>query len=88
MLAMFFGNQFADRHFAAEKFLAISHLIGGVSILALAWVNDFWPFLGLMLIHCLVYVPTISITNSVAFANMHRHSINARIGVDQKTAVR
>src|SRR5262245_21760467 len=36
MLAMFFGNQFADRHFAAERFLAVSHLIGGVSILALA----------------------------------------------------
>ncbi len=30
----------------------------------------FWPFFGLMLLHTLLYVPTISITNSIAFANM------------------
>jgi hypothetical protein len=33
-------------------------------------VQSFWPFLGLMLVHCLFYVPTISITNSIAFAHM------------------
>src|SRR5579871_6667640 len=68
--AMFFSTQFADRHFAAEKFLAFSHLVGGVSILALGWVTDFWPFFFLLLIHSLFYVPTISITNSIAFANL------------------
>ena len=30
---MFFSTQFADRNFAAEKFLAFSHLIGGLAIL-------------------------------------------------------
>jgi nucleoside transporter len=70
ILAMFFSNQFADRYFAAEKFLAISHLIGGVSILALFWVTNFWAFFALMLIHCIFYVPTISISNSIAFASM------------------
>ena len=70
ILAMFFSNQFADRHFAAEKFLAVSHLIGGVSILALSAVSDFWMFFSLMLVHCIFYVPTISITNSVAFSAM------------------
>jgi hypothetical protein len=88
---MFFSNQFADRHFAAEKFLAFSHLIGGLSMIGLAFVKStpeavgymtqnptanwnplapFWPFFGLMFLHCLLYVPTISITNSIAFANM------------------
>ena len=33
--AMFFFTQFADRNFAAEKFVAVSHLIGGLSILGL-----------------------------------------------------
>jgi hypothetical protein len=33
-------------------------------------VKDFWPFFWLMFIHCVLYVPTISITNSIAFANM------------------
>ena len=68
--AMFFSTQFADRNFAAEKFLAFSQLVGGAAILALTWVTGFWPFFLLMLVHCLFYVPTISITNSIAFANL------------------
>ncbi len=70
ILAMFFSNQFADRNFAAEKFLAVSHLIGGLAILGCAFVTDFWSFFILMLVHCVFYVPTISITNSIAFASM------------------
>src|SRR5215213_9217446 len=70
IVGMFFSNQFADRNFAAEKFLSVSHLIGGIAMLALAWTRSFWPFFGLMLVHCLLYVPTISITNSIAFAQM------------------
>jgi len=70
IVGMFFSNQFADRHFAAEKFLAFSHLIGGLAMLGLAYTKAFWPFFSLMLVHCLFYVPTISITNSIAFANM------------------
>ena len=66
--AMFFSAQYADRHFAAERFCCFSHLIGGISILALYWVDSFWPFFGLMLLHSVYYVPTISITNSIAFA--------------------
>lgn len=68
--AMFFSTQFADRNFAAEKFLAFSQLVAGVAIMGLAWVTDFWPFFLLMLVHSLFYVPTISITNSIAFANV------------------
>jgi nucleoside transporter len=70
VVGMFFSNQYADRHFAAERFMAFSHLIGGVAILSLAFVTNFWLFFALMLIHCLVYVPTNSIANSIAFANM------------------
>lgn len=68
--AMFFSNQFADRNFAAEKFLAFSHLVGGIALLLMFWVKDFWPFFALMLIHSLFYVPTMSITNSIAFAHI------------------
>jgi len=70
IVGMFFSNQFADRNFAAERFLAVSHVIGGASMLALVWVTSFWPFFFLMLVHCLLYVPTISITNSIAFAHL------------------
>jgi nucleoside transporter len=79
--AMFFSNQFADRNFAAERFLAFSQLVGGIAILGIGFVHDhwaglgsgvheFWPFFVLMLIHSLFYVPTISITNSIAFTNL------------------
>ncbi len=67
---MFFSNQFADRNFAAEKFLAFSHLVGGLAIAGLAFTRSFWPFFGLMMLHCLLYVPTMSICNSIAFAHI------------------
>ncbi|MFO0943132.1 MAG: MFS transporter [Pirellulales bacterium] len=77
VLGMFFSNQMADRYFAAEKFLAFSHLISGLAILGLGFlpIDDagkaaFWPFFALMVVHCVLYVPTMSITNSIAFANM------------------
>jgi len=88
LVALLFSTQFADRKFAAEKFLAFSHLIGGAAILGLFFVRPepvdptdkaavqaaadaiFWPFFGLMLLHCVFYVPTVSITNSIAFANL------------------
>ena len=70
IIGMFFSNQFADRNFAAEKFLAFSHIVGGLAILGCGFTKSFWPFYSLMLLHCLLYVPTISITNSIAFAAM------------------
>lgn len=70
VVGMFFSNQFADRNFAAERFLAFSHLVGGAAILALAFTRSFWPFFLLMSVHCLLYVPTLSIVNSIAFAHV------------------
>ena len=77
LVALFFSTQFADRKFAAEKFVAFSHLVGGAAILGLFFVRGdaanpapFWTFFGLMLLHSVFYVPTISITNSIAFANL------------------
>src|SRR3954453_23368468 len=51
VVGMFFSNQFADRNFAAEKFLGFSHLVGGLAILALGFTRSFWPFFLLMLVH-------------------------------------
>jgi fucose permease len=70
LVAMFFSNQFADRNFAAEKFLAFSQFVGGLAMVGLAFTRDFWTFFALMLLHCLLYVPTLSIVNSIAFANL------------------
>jgi MFS family permease len=82
IIAMFFANQWVDRNFSAERFLAASQLIGGLAMLgfgALSWLAfrgtnpvapNFWLFFACMAIHCLVYVPTISVTNTIAFANL------------------
>ena len=70
IVGMFFSNQWADRSSSPERVLAASHLVGGLAILGCGFTRSFLPFFGLMLVHCLLYVPTISITNSIAFANM------------------
>jgi nucleoside transporter len=70
VLGIFFSNQFADRNFAAERFMAFSHLVGGAAILGMFFVTSFPAFFTLMLIHSLFYVPTISVANSLAFANL------------------
>ena len=78
IVGMVFSNEFADRKFAAEKFMAFSHLVSGVAILALGFIRPdaathqaaFWPFFILMCVHCLLYVPTMSIANTLAFANI------------------
>lgn len=82
IVAMFFANQFVDRNFAAEKFLAFSHLVGGLAILGFgvaSWLSfrdstserlNYWLFFACMAIHCLFFVPTISVVNSIAFANI------------------
>jgi len=70
IVGMFFSNQFADRNFSGERFLAFSHLVGGLALVGCGFTRSFGPFFLLMLVHCLLYVPTISITNSIAFANL------------------
>ncbi len=67
IVAVFFGNKFADRNFAAEKFLAFSHLISACALLGMFFCTDQALFTALMWLHSLFYLPTISITNSIAF---------------------
>lgn len=70
VVGIFFSNQFADRSFAAERFLAISHAIGGLCLLGTAFSTSFVPFFLFYLGFSLVYVPTLSVSNSLAFANL------------------
>jgi nucleoside transporter len=70
LLGIFFSNQFADRNFSAERFMAVSHLLGGLALLFTAFQTSFWPFFAGYLIYSLLYVPTLSVSNSIAFANL------------------
>lgn len=70
VVGIFFSNQFADRNFSAERFLAASHLIGGLCMMGAAFSTQFLPFFAFYLAYSLLYVPTLSVTNTIAFANL------------------
>lgn len=70
LVGIFFSNQFADRNFSAERFMAFSHAVGGAMLIATAFVQSFPLFFTLFLAYGLLYVPTISVANSLAFANL------------------
>lgn len=71
ILGIFFSNQFADRNFSAERFLAVSNVIGGIALLGCAYFTDFWSFFGSYLLFSVVYVPSMSVANALAFANLN-----------------
>lgn len=66
----FIAGQLADRSFATEKLLAISHFIGAILVYFLAGADKFEIFLALSFIYGLVYAPTMALTNSISFANL------------------
>jgi MFS family permease len=70
ILGIFFSNQFADRNFSAERFLAVSNVIGGVALLACAFLTDFWPFFAAYLVYSVVFVPAMSVANAIAFSSL------------------
>jgi len=71
ILGIFFSNQFADRNFSAERFLAVSNVIGGIALLGCAYFTDFWSFFGAYLVFSVVYVPSMPVANALAFANLN-----------------
>ena len=66
IIGPFIAGQIADRYFATEKFLALSHFLGAILIWQLSWMNTYNQFLIFSLIYGLVYAPTISLTNSLS----------------------
>jgi MFS family permease len=70
ILSPFIAGQFADRYFSTERFLAFSHLVGGALILWAAQITTFWGLFWVMMGHCLLYAPTVSLTNSLSFHHL------------------
>jgi nucleoside transporter len=68
--AVFVSGQIADRYLPPERFLAASHVIGGLALFALVYQKSFLPFFVIMLVYMLVYVPTLSLTNSICFQHL------------------
>ncbi len=68
--APFVAGQFADRHFRAERFLAFLLFAGGIVQIILARQTSFSGWIIFSILYSLLYMPTLSLTNSVAFANL------------------
>ena len=70
ILAPFIAGQAADRFVPTQKFLAVSHILGAGLIWHLASVESYGGFLAFSLVYSIVYAPTLSLTNSIAFHHL------------------
>jgi nucleoside transporter len=70
LLGPFIAGQLADRSFATEKLLAVSHGVGAVLVYFLSMADTFPLFVSLSFVYGLVYAPTLALTNSISFANL------------------
>ena len=70
VLGPFVAGQLADRRFATERILALSHIVGAGLVWALAETVAFWPFVAISALYGLIYAPTLALTNSLAFAHL------------------
>jgi nucleoside transporter len=71
IISPFFLGLIADRFFASERVLAVLTILGGaVMFLVPAASHDMHLFLLVILVHALCYMPTLGLTNTIAFANM------------------
>src|SRR6202040_2608509 len=70
MLSPFLVGLMADELFANQRLLAALHGIGGVLLLIASTQKAFGPLYFILLIYSLCYMPTMALTNALAFRQM------------------
>lgn len=63
----------ADKWVNAEKLYGILHILSGIAIFSLSRVNDPGTFFWVMLVAMTFYMPTIALSNSVAYNALKSH---------------
>jgi len=75
IIAPFIGGQIADRLFPTQLFLSIAHLLGGVLLYFTALQTEFSSMWTWMFAYCLLYAPTLALTNSICFRNLENAQV-------------
>lgn len=70
ILAPFFVGLLADKMLATQKMLGILHGLGAALLAAASFQSAFTPFYVVVLLYSLCYMPTLALTNSLAFRQM------------------
>ena len=70
MIAPFFVGLIADRYFATQRLLAVLHGAGALVLYAASRQTGFGTLYPIILVYCLCYMPTMALTNAVAFRQM------------------
>lgn len=70
MVAPFFVGLIADKFFATQWVLAALHIVGGLLLFAASRTQNFGALYATVLIYCFAFMPTLALTNSLAFRQM------------------
>jgi len=70
MISPFFIGLVADRFFAAQRVMGVLHILGGVLLFIASRITTNAPFYWVIMLYSLAYMPTIALSNSVAFRQM------------------
>ena len=70
MISPFFVGMIADRFFSAQRIMGVLHLLGGLLLFLSTRISDNTTFYWIILAYSLLYMPTIALSNSVAFSRM------------------
>jgi nucleoside transporter len=70
MISPFFVGLVADRYFPAQRIMGVMHLLGGILLFLVPMISSNSVFYWAILLYSLLYMPTIALSNSVAFSQM------------------
>jgi len=70
MISPFFVGMIADKYFAAQRIMGVLHIIGGSLLFFATRIENSTAFYWVILVYSLLYMPTIALSNSIAFHQM------------------
>ena len=71
MISPFFVGLVADRYFSAQRIMGVLHLVGAILLFLVTTISNNGPFYWIIsYLLSFVYMPTIALSNSIAFHQM------------------